>query len=74
LPLLYCQDEGIDGVFSQKVGERCKDASDIEIASSLEKIIMNYNTYELDKIDFSIFRWENIAKVYYNLYTSVIHP
>ncbi len=72
LPVLYSKNEGIDGVFDFNVGEKCDGAAISEIASTLEKIIKNYPTYELDKIDFEKFRWVNIANTYLQIYEKVI--
>jgi glycosyltransferase involved in cell wall biosynthesis len=71
LPVLYCKNEGIDGVFDFKVGEKCDGAGISEISGKLEKIIKNYDSYELDKIDFEKFRWKKIANTYLQIYENV---
>lgn len=71
LPLLYTQNQGIDGTFEEYVGESVNPKSIQSIASGIEKIIKNYSQYEIDKIDFSKFNWENIAKSYIDLYNKL---
>lgn len=70
LPILYNKNDGIDGVFEAKVGEKCTGSDICDIMEALEKLIANYVSYELDKIDFSLFHWSGIAKVYQGIYRS----
>ncbi len=72
LPVLYSPNEGIDEVFSYNIGEKCNGRDIMAIAEKLEKMINNYSSYQLDKIDFSIFRWEYIAKIYLDMYTKTL--
>tara|TARA_R110002167_G_scaffold129337_18_gene312236 strand:+ start:2621 stop:3745 length:1125 start_codon:yes stop_codon:yes gene_type:complete len=71
LPVLYSKNEGIDGVFDFEVGERCDGSNILDISNALEKMLKSYESYELDKIDFPVFRWENIAHTYLGIYTKV---
>lgn len=68
LPVLYLENEGIDGLFDFEVGEVSKSSEISQIATSLDKLIDNYPNYELSKIDFSQFSWKKIAKTYINLF------
>jgi len=74
LPLLYLENEGVDGVFSFAIGEKCHNPDTIEISRNLLNIVNNYPNYEIDKIDFSIFRWSNIASKYLHIYKSICEP
>lgn len=71
LPLLYMENEGVDGVFSFEIGEKCHTHDTVEISRSLMNIVNNYPNYEIDKIDFSNFRWSNIADKYLHIYKSI---
>ena len=71
LPVLYLRDEGIDGVFKYKIGEKCNVHSIKEITDSLVNLIDNYSKYDIDKIDFEQFRWRNIAARYLTIYKSI---
>jgi len=68
LPILCSKNQGIDGTFNFKIGEFAKPNSVKSIVDSLREIILNYNTYQLNKIDFAEFHWEKIAHNYINIY------
>ncbi|WP_081819442.1 glycosyltransferase family 4 protein [Maribacter sp. Hel_I_7] len=71
LPLLYSKNDGIYGVFDENIGESCNPNDEKDIIEALKKVITNYKTYEINKIDFEKFRWSNIALNYKNLYTTL---
>lgn len=71
LPVLYSPNDGIDGVFDFAVGEKCNGDAIVEISEALEKMMKNYNSYELHKIDFSMFRWDTIAQTYLNIFSEM---
>lgn len=71
LPILYTMNEGIDGLFNFKIGESCATADTPTITSNLANLMRNYAEYEIDKIDFSSFSWNQIAQDYLELYQSV---
>jgi glycosyltransferase involved in cell wall biosynthesis len=71
LPILFTKNQGIDGTFEVNIGEAVEPKSIDSIADGINRIIANYNSYELNKIDFTIFKWENIANKYLKLYQSV---
>jgi len=72
LPILFTENQGIDGTFKEYVGESANPKSIDSIAEGLERLINNYSKYELDKIDFSIFSWDDIAKTYLDLYNKIL--
>ena len=72
LPILFTENQGIDGTFKEYVGERVNPKSINSIGEGMEKLIRNYSKYEIDKIDFSKFSWEGIAKTYLNLYKTIL--
>lgn len=71
LPLLYSNNDGIDGVFKENIGEKCDSHSLTNITDKLEKLIKNQYKYEIEKVDFSIFNWKNIADSYFNIYQNI---
>lgn len=68
LPVLYSQNQGIDGVFTEKVGERVNPTDTESIASGLRKIIEEYELYEVNAVDFRRFNWNLIAGRYIEIY------
>ncbi|ALM06781.1 hypothetical protein SB49_02400 [Sediminicola sp. YIK13] len=72
LPVIYSKGQGIDGLFKAKVGEAVDPHSINSIGIGLLKIINNYNEYHLEKVDFSIFDWNNTTKKYYTIYKSIV--
>ncbi|MBD1429763.1 glycosyltransferase family 4 protein [Sphingobacterium sp. DN04309] len=72
LPLLYSQNEGVDGVFQEKIGEAIDPHDLSSIVGGLKSLITNYKLYkkEINKIDFEKFRWSNISKFYINILNS----
>src|SRR5690606_22308175 len=70
LPILYTQDEGIDGFYEERIGEKvCKQSDASEIKQALLKMIENYSTYNipLEKL-IENHNWSTIALTYYRLY------
>lgn len=72
LPILHSNNDGIDGAFSYNVGEGVNPKSLDSIAKGMEKILTNYSTYELNRIDFSDFSWKSKSEIYLNLYTLML--
>ena len=73
LPVLYCANDGIDGIFSFKVGGRCLNDTQNEITKTLEQLLTTYDTCQLEKINFPLFSWENIAPRYIAMYSSILN-
>ena len=71
LPILFMKNEAIDGIFNFEVGQVCTSSDKDEIVKSIEGILKNYQNYKLNKIDFNLFRWNNIAEKYLNFYTNI---
>jgi|SRR5690554_1177179 len=70
LPILYTTNEGIDGFYKEKIGEKVSKKADVsEISQAILKLIGDYDSYEiptqklLNKHD-----WKKIAKKYLLLY------
>ena len=68
LPVLCSKNQGIDDTFRFKVGEFVNPKSIESIAKGIKEIIVNYDSNNLNKIDFSQFSWDNIAMNYLELY------
>jgi glycosyltransferase involved in cell wall biosynthesis len=70
LPILYTNNEGIDGFYTDKIGEKVSSSKISEIKQQLMKLINSYDSYDiptnklLDKHN-----WSKIAKKYYTLYS-----
>jgi len=71
LPILGSSNQGVDGTFEVRAGKFVNPKSVDSISDGLKCIINEYNTYELEKIDFSVFRWGNIASKYLHIYKSI---
>lgn len=70
VPVLYCKNEGVDGIFDFKIGEAC--VTSIEsITEGLRTMLSKYASYELDKINFDLFDWGVISKKYLKLYEEI---
>lgn len=68
LPIIFTKGQGIDGYFTSFVGKAVNPKSNVEIKEAIRLLSDNYNTLEVDSIDFSQFQWTNIAHTYLNLY------
>lgn len=75
LPVLFTENQGIDGVFEEdlKIGEKVNAHSVDSIREGIEKIILNYDKYNISNINFSEFSWNLISKKYQELYSKVIN-
>lgn len=69
LPILYTENEGIDGFYGDSIGEKVENSSPQEIAKKLKRIVDNYNDYNFNIEEFAInHNWSEIAKIYKKLY------
>lgn len=69
LPILYTKQEGIDGLYDERIGEKvtCSDVN--EIKNKLLKMLENYETYEIPQNELIINHdWRAIAKLYKYIY------
>lgn len=72
LTVLYTQNEGIDGLFEEKVGESVCPTRTEEIRNALRNLLSHPEQYTALAPDrFEQFRWPNIAKEYSRIYQSV---
>lgn len=65
IPVVYSKGQGIDGCFTEKIGEAANSHSVDEIASAIKNVIANYSYYTLLGDRIFNFKWENISKSYY---------
>lgn len=73
LPIIYTKGQGFDGQFEEGlVGYHVNDKNINDIASAIEKIILNYEKLSNNCIIKSnIFKWDNIIGTYYDLYLKI---
>jgi len=71
LPILYTENDGIDGFYEEKIGEKVTHSKVEEIKEKLSKLIENYESYTIptEKL-LANHNWENIALVYQKLYNT----
>ncbi|MFV0224102.1 glycosyltransferase family 4 protein [Empedobacter falsenii] len=69
LPILYTANEGIDGFYDEKIGEKVCNSTVDEIKIKLFNLIEDYNSYNIptEKLKKN-HNWKNIALVYQQLY------
>jgi glycosyltransferase involved in cell wall biosynthesis len=70
LPLLYTHNEGIDGFYNEKIGEKIFSNDVAEIKKKLLSLVNNYNEYSIptDRL-IENHDWSKIAIKYKELYT-----
>lgn len=69
LRVLYTHGEGIDGLFTKKVGESVNPFREKEIENALWKLLSEPDQYETpDNEDFKQFSWDEVAKKYLEVY------
>jgi glycosyltransferase involved in cell wall biosynthesis len=68
LPILYSKGDGFDGILEKNIGEAVEPESIESISNGIESIINNYNSYQIDEIDFDNFDWLKIAEKYKTIY------
>jgi glycosyltransferase involved in cell wall biosynthesis len=72
LPVLLTRGQGIDGLFSEKIGEAVNPVSTMEIGNGIKKMINYYEEYQVNSLDFSKFNWSHISRTYLSLYMDVL--
>lgn len=74
LPILYTKNDGIDGFFNKKVGKALKIGQDLSYYSQnildINDNLKLYYKNSLEEVD--KFSWDNIAKLYKEIYTKII--
>lgn len=69
LPILYTKNEGIDGFYNDKIGEKVSSHSINEITKKIKLLINNYNEYKIPTEKLVVnHNWKNIALEYQQLY------
>lgn len=65
LPILYTNNEGIDGFYEESIGEKVDNGSVEEIVDRLNKMSINYTSYEIPvELILRNHNWKEIAKKY----------
>ena len=73
LAVIYTKDQGIDGLLDERVGEKVNALSTQSIQTAICKVLEHRSDYLASEVvDFERFRWENIAKVYKQIYQSIV--
>lgn len=73
LAVIYTKNQGIDGLLDECVGEKVNALSTQSIQTAICKILEHRSDYLASEVvDFERFRWENIAKVYKQIYQSIV--
>lgn len=74
LPILYTKGQGVDGVFTDDVGEKVNPYNREEIKEALKKLLMQPNYYRtLTDEELARFDWNTIACRYYDFYSDCIN-
>jgi glycosyltransferase involved in cell wall biosynthesis len=72
LPILYTALEGIDGFYSERIGEKVNSGKVEEIKQKLVKLIENYDSYVIPtKKIIEKHNWTSIAMVYQSIYNNI---
>lgn len=73
LPVLYTKGQGIDGVFSKKIGEAVISTDEESIKDGLSRLIREYKTYDsLSREEIGAFSWIEVAKKYSDILSEAI--
>lgn len=69
LPILYTANEGVDGFYEEKIGEKVISSEISEIKKKILKVIENYNSYTIPTSKLiKNHNWKNIVLTYQDLY------
>lgn len=71
LPILYSRNKGISGEFKLDIGEEVNPMDISEIEKGLEKIILNYEKYNLNEVDLNNYKWTTLAQKYLKIYNQL---
>ena len=72
LAVVYTKGQGIDGLFDETVGIAVNPLSVDEISSAIRSIFNRRERYGNNHVDFTQFRWNLIAKKYFEHYRSIL--
>jgi len=69
LPILYTKDEGIDGLYSEKIGDKVSIGNVEEIKKKILKMVNDYSSYDIptEKLKEN-HNWTNLALIYNKIY------
>lgn len=70
LPILYIQNEGVDGLLPKKAGEAAE-ATEEDIYAKLSLLLESPEEYSPKDVPLDAFRWKEIARQYLDLYQSI---
>src|SRR5690606_3817810 len=69
LPILYTANEGIDGFYEEKIGEKVISSEVEEIKQKVLELIKNYDSYTIPTQKLiENHNWKNIAQIYQEIY------
>lgn len=68
LPVIYTKHQGIDGMFDDSVGISVNPRSIDDISDAIVHILKDPQAYNNKKVDFTQFRWNEIARRYRAMY------
>ncbi len=72
VPVLYSENEGIDGVYKENIGVAVNPRSVISIAEGIQKMIDKYDQFDFEPQEIvKQLNWEKIAERYIELYKSI---
>lgn len=66
LPIIYTQNQGIDGFFKENIGVAVNPHSVEDTAASITRLLEDYTSVQnaVSALDLSRFRWKNVAQQY----------
>ena len=72
LPILYTANEGIDGFYDEKIGEKVTSSGVEEIKQKILELIKNYDLYTIPTQKLvENHNWKNIALIYSDIYKNI---
>src|SRR5690606_8580920 len=73
LPILYTANEGIDGFYEEKIGEKVTSSGVEEIKQKLLKLMRNYDSYNIPTEKLLLnHNWKNIVLIHQDLYDRLL--
>ena len=73
LAVLYTKNQGISGLFDDRIGEAVEPLSVKSIRNALSKLLGSRYYYNYpEKIDYNMFRWSTIAERYLDIYLTIV--
>jgi len=72
LPVVYTKNQGIDKMFDKSVGIAVNPLSVEDIYHAIKSIILKYDDYSNQSVNFTSFDWNIIARNYLSLYNDIV--